>query len=149
MTSEAAIIERIQFDLRGPGGDWETIFEDVLGESLLVFKNRHRSIREMFNANIAKWASREFLVLGDRRITYEELKSCVESTAYSMQTQCGIKQGDRVAILGANSPEWVISFFAATHLGAIVSALNGWWTCLLYTSPSPRDGLLSRMPSSA
>src|SRR5680860_241656 len=24
-----------------------------------------------------------------------------------------------------------------------------WKTCLLYTSPSPRDGLLSRMPSSA
>ena len=24
-----------------------------------------------------------------------------------------------------------------------------WWYCLLYTSPSPRDGLLSRMPSSA
>ena len=24
-----------------------------------------------------------------------------------------------------------------------------WWLCLLYTSPSPRDGLLSRMPSSA
>src|SRR5665647_3267600 len=24
-----------------------------------------------------------------------------------------------------------------------------WWVCLLYTSPSPRDGLLSRMPSSA
>ena len=23
------------------------------------------------------------------------------------------------------------------------------YTCLLYTSPSPRDGLLSRMPSSA
>ena len=23
------------------------------------------------------------------------------------------------------------------------------WACLLYTSPSPRDGLLSRMPSSA
>ena len=25
----------------------------------------------------------------------------------------------------------------------------GYNTCLLYTSPSPRDGLLSRMPSSA
>ena len=25
----------------------------------------------------------------------------------------------------------------------------GLWSCLLYTSPSPRDGLLSRMPSSA
>ena len=26
---------------------------------------------------------------------------------------------------------------------------SGLWPCLLYTSPSPRDGLLSRMPSSA
>ena len=26
---------------------------------------------------------------------------------------------------------------------------NNLWDCLLYTSPSPRDGLLSRMPSSA
>ena len=27
--------------------------------------------------------------------------------------------------------------------------VNEAWDCLLYTSPSPRDGLLSRMPSSA
>ena len=31
--------------------------------------------------------------------------------------------------------------------GGIVNLENG--GCLLYTSPSPRDGLLSRMPSSA
>ena len=31
----------------------------------------------------------------------------------------------------------------------IVLSLLRWWACLLYTSPSPRDGLLSRMPSSA
>ena len=30
-----------------------------------------------------------------------------------------------------------------------VDAIGGLNTCLLYTSPSPRDGLLSRMPSSA
>ena len=29
------------------------------------------------------------------------------------------------------------------------SSLNAIIACLLYTSPSPRDGLLSRMPSSA
>ena len=34
--------------------------------------------------------------------------------------------------------------------GSIVPDQNpGYSTCLLYTSPSPRDGLLSRMPSSA
>ena len=36
-------------------------------------------------------------------------------------------------------------------LGAAAFYLSGieTWICLLYTSPSPRDGLLSRMPSSA
>ena len=46
----------------------------------------------------------------------------------------------------------------ATHIGiatdhTITSFRNelyeGYKDCLLYTSPSPRDGLLSRMPSSA
>ena len=31
----------------------------------------------------------------------------------------------------------------------IQAKLNAYYACLLYTSPSPRDGLLSRMPSSA
>ena len=31
----------------------------------------------------------------------------------------------------------------------VIEALEKAWSCLLYTSPSPRDGLLSRMPSSA
>ena len=31
----------------------------------------------------------------------------------------------------------------------LVVGRDGLITCLLYTSPSPRDGLLSRMPSSA
>ena len=29
------------------------------------------------------------------------------------------------------------------------NSIQGVFNCLLYTSPSPRDGLLSRMPSSA
>src|SRR5665647_2810135 len=34
-------------------------------------------------------------------------------------------------------------------LGTLAGAIAGYSICLLYTSPSPRDGLLSRMPSSA
>ena len=33
--------------------------------------------------------------------------------------------------------------------GELIQALQDSSHCLLYTSPSPRDGLLSRMPSSA
>ena len=40
---------------------------------------------------------------------------------------------------------------ALTSLGLkeAKEVVDGLGTCLLYTSPSPRDGLLSRMPSSA
>ena len=31
----------------------------------------------------------------------------------------------------------------------VISMILGFTTCLLYTSPSPRDGFTSRMPSSA
>ena len=41
-------------------------------------------------------------------------------------------------------------FAAAVYDTIIGSEMFGdYKTCLLYTSPSPRDGLLSRMPSSA
>ena len=35
------------------------------------------------------------------------------------------------------------------NLLAIYDPIEWYSNCLLYTSPSPRDGLLSRMPSSA
>ena len=33
--------------------------------------------------------------------------------------------------------------------GGVCAGLAEYWDCLLYTSPSPRDRSLSRMPSSA
>ena len=44
------------------------------------------------------------------------------------------------------------SLFCFSIYGSAVTGLSGLTNispCLLYTSPSPRDGLLSRMPSSA
>ena len=37
----------------------------------------------------------------------------------------------------------------AAGVGSAIQGIGSALTCLLYTSPSPRDGLLSRMPSSA
>ena len=41
------------------------------------------------------------------------------------------------------------NYFAKGQYNRSATLLNELITCLLYTSPSPRDGLLSRMPSSA
>ena len=43
----------------------------------------------------------------------------------------------------------VIGNGAVVGIAVAVEGWSGYYPCLLYTSPSPRDGLLSRMPSSA
>ena len=50
--------------------------------------------------------------------------------------------------LGTDKAErWTIEEFKAYAKPAFEDGHG--WTCLLYTSPSPRDATLSRMPSSA
>ena len=67
---------------------------------------------------------------------------------------------NKYAIIAFNIPgnsfgEEVNDFLEDLVLGDVAKAFNkaiyelGISSCLLYTSPSPRDGLLSRMPSSA
>ena len=113
-------------ELTGPGGLFELTTEDVLGQPAAVFSTRMRSLREMV-ANTANFGDRDFLVLEDQRHTFDDFISQVAAAATALQ-QRGIGHGDRVAIFAANCPEWVVSFFAATSIGAIVSAYNGWWT---------------------
>ena len=113
-------------ELTGPGGLFELTTEDVLGQPAAVFSTRMRSLREMV-ANTANFGDREFLVLEDQRHTFDDFIAQVAVAATALQRR-GIGHGDRVAIFAANCPEWVVSFFAATSIGAIVSAYNGWWT---------------------
>ena len=59
---------------------------------------------------------------------------------------------DKIAIVGTGlvGSAWAIVFARAGHRVALYDGTDGQCeACLLYTSPSPRDGLLSRMPSSA
>ena len=51
-----------------------------------------------------------------------------------------------IQVLGTNGKGSIVSFLESALCAA---GLRCGVTCLLYTSPSPRDGLLSRMPSSA
>ena len=62
---------------------------------------------------------------------------------------------DRARLVAGQHPHVVLFGCADSRLAAEIIFDQGLGdmfvvrTCLLYTSPSPRDGLLSRMPSSA
>jgi long-chain acyl-CoA synthetase len=115
-------------DLTGPGGPFEITEEDVLGTRLPVFRDRHRSLRDLLVASTERFGSAGYLTIDGQTITYAEHHDTVASVARALHETYGIGPGDRVAIFAANCPEWAVTFWAATSLGAIVSAYNGWWT---------------------
>ncbi|WP_207943232.1 AMP-binding protein [Actinomadura sp. KC345] len=66
---------------------------------------------------------REALVTGSTRMTYRELDAAVNRTAAALATT-GLTSGDRLVLMAANSAEFVVAFYAAAKLGAIIVPVN-------------------------
>jgi acyl-CoA synthetase (AMP-forming)/AMP-acid ligase II len=110
-----------------PGSPFELAKETVLGESMQVYKTRARSLRELLLASAAQ-GDKEYLVFDDgRRWSYAQHAADVASIAKGLREQYDIRPGDRVAILAANTPEWILAYWAIVSLGGVVVAMNAWW----------------------
>ncbi len=91
-----------------------------------VMKKRGHTIGELISASRA-WGDGDYLVTSDRRISFTEHADSVAALATALRDKYGVRKGDRVGILAANTTEWVMTFFATQALGAIAVGLNGWW----------------------
>ena len=70
--------------------------------------------------------NRTALIFGDQKWTYGALNSAANRLANAL-IGCGVAPGDRVAILGRNSVEWAITYFAAARAGAILVPISYWF----------------------
>jgi len=100
--------------------------ENVLGVKMDVFKNRPKSLVDFIESSAAH-GDKPYLIFKDQVITFNQHLTLVKKAAHILQTKYEVQQGDRVAIYAANSPEWIIFFWATVSLGAIACGLNGWW----------------------
>ena len=100
--------------------------ENVLGVQMDVFKNRPKSLVDFIESSAAH-GDKPYLIFKDQVITFNQHLILVKKAAHILQTKYEVQQGDRVAIYAANSPEWIIFFWATVSLGAIACGLNGWW----------------------
>ncbi len=123
----AALVAALRERLTGAGGPFELVPAEVGGVELPVFAHRRAALRDWL-VDSATFGDREFLVQGDRRLTFAEHLDAVASLADVLADEYGVAPGDRVAILGSNSPDWIVSFWAAITLGAVAVAGNAWWT---------------------
>ncbi len=120
--------EPIRVGLMGPGAPFELTRDEVLGAKMDVFATRARDLRQLLVAAAERFGDQPYLSFPDVAYTYSGVIGPVASVAAALRDRYGVGQGDRVAIGAANGPEWVLTFWAATVLGAITVALNGWWT---------------------
>jgi acyl-CoA synthetase (AMP-forming)/AMP-acid ligase II len=113
--------------LIGPGGQFEV--DDVVldGVALRVFVRAPRTILDTFAMGTAH-ADLVHLVHEGERLTFADVRARALALAEALRTTFGVRQGDRVAIAMRNLPEFVIGFWGAALLGAIVVPLNSWWT---------------------
>src|SRR5258705_10232692 len=122
-----ADLREIEARITAPGGLFEVVTEDVRGVPLRVFKNRARSLRALLESSRAH-GDKDYIVYADERISYAQHFARASAFANVLHERYGVGPGDRVAILAANRPEWVIAFWATVSIGGVVAALNGWWT---------------------
>ena len=111
--------------LTGPSGPFEIVLDDVVGHPMQVYKQRMRSLREYMAQNTAR-ADVDWVVQQDQRLTYGEHDRLARVLAHSL-AQLGVQRGDRVALVSANVPEWVVTWWACAVLGATLVPLNAWW----------------------
>ncbi len=110
--------------LTAPGQPYELADATIGGSHRRVFVNGPASLRELFESTAT---DATFVVYDDERLSFAEAWAEAARIAHVLVHDHGVGPGDRVAISMRNYPEWVLTFCAATSIGAIAVALNALW----------------------
>jgi long-chain acyl-CoA synthetase len=119
-------LHAVREELSGPGGPFEIVEAEVLGNRIRTYKNQPPSIRELW-LSTAVFAERTYIIYEGERLTYSDAHTHVNAIAAWLAEQ-GVKPGDRVAIAMRNYPEWMPIYWACVSTGIAVVGMNAWWT---------------------
>ena len=130
-------------------------FFEITNEQFLAISNYYNDSSHSINSFIYKWNSNKFEKIQD--IATEgavDAETFVISNetfiAFANHGQWHINSQVQSAVFKWSGQQFVkLQSFQTYGARDVKSFSDNGSTCLLYTSPSPRDGLLSRMPSSA
>jgi acyl-CoA synthetase (AMP-forming)/AMP-acid ligase II len=108
--------------------EWGTEVESVEygGATYLAYAERPRDVANILRF-ADRWGDRPHIVQGDRVVTFADLRDAVAAKAAQLGAT-GLGRGDRTMLLGFNSPEWVINFWAIISVGAVPVLANAWWS---------------------
>jgi long-chain acyl-CoA synthetase len=78
---------------------------------------------ELLTLGMARNPEAVAVVARDVNLTYRELDALVNRCARGLRA-LGVAKGDRVCLFTPNCPEYIITFYAAARIGAVVTPMN-------------------------
>lgn len=114
-------------ELTAPGAPFAWSMKEVRGLQMRVFDSAPPHMRFLWEMS-AGHGDKPYVVFEDESYTYNEIHAQVRSLAHYLRSELGVVEGDRVAVAMRNYPEWVVSYWAITSLGAAIVGMNAWWT---------------------
>jgi len=93
----------------------------LLQSQYSIMKNELKlTFPALFDEAVKKYGQENFLSFVDEKpLTYDEVNSEINKLK-ALLTLHGVKEGDKLALLSVNMPNWGISYLATTFLGAVV-----------------------------
>ncbi|MDR2104734.1 MAG: AMP-binding protein [Deferribacteraceae bacterium] len=86
-------------------------------------KYEFANVRELFIKIAKRFSKKTYIFFYDKKISYQKTYEESVRVANALAAN-GVKQGDRVAILISNSPEFLYAYFGAVMLGTVTVPVN-------------------------
>lgn len=86
-----------------------------------------QSVYSFLQTTAERYPTHTAIVFENEKMTYQEVKSQVDCLAGSW-SKMNIKKGDRIGLMLANHPSYIICYYAAQALGLIVVQINPMYT---------------------
>jgi acyl-CoA synthetase (AMP-forming)/AMP-acid ligase II len=91
-----------------------------------MYAERPRRVEQLL-AFADRWGSRSHVIQGGRELSFADIRQAVAVKAARL-ADAGVAPQQYVLILGWNSPEWIINFWACLQTGAVPVLANAWWS---------------------
>ena len=82
------------------------------------------TLADLIERNAAFTPDKAAIRFGGETLTYAGLAQRIAQAARALKSHYGVAYGDRVAILAANHPDYLVLLYACARLGAMLVPVN-------------------------
>jgi crotonobetaine/carnitine-CoA ligase len=97
--------------------------KDFTCEDYLGFVKKYPTIHKLLDERTAECGAKPLLFFKDQCLTYASVRDLSKRLAMGL-SELGLARNDHVGVMLRNSPEYVLSYFALSRLGAVLTAIN-------------------------